>query len=61
MLAPNSPPELVARFLPRHGYAAGIEREAETLATRLIAYLETRSHDTGGSATEHDRLSDRLR
>jgi hypothetical protein len=61
MLAPNSPPELVARFLPRHGYAAGIEREAETLATRLIAYLETRSHDTGRSATEHDRLSDRLR
>ena len=52
---------LFARFLPRHGYAAGIEREAETLATRLIAYLETRSHDTGRSATEHDRLSDRLR
>jgi len=61
-LAPNSSPELVARFLPRHGYQAGIEWEAETLATRLIAYIETRSHEsTSGSATEHDRLSDRLR
>ena len=52
---------LVARFLPRHGYQAGIEQEAETLATRLIAYIETRSHDPGPSATEHDRLTDRLR
>ena len=60
-LAPNSSPELIARFLPRHGYQAGIEREAETLATRLIAYIETRPPDAGGAATEHDRLSDRLR
>ena len=61
-LAPNSSPELVARFLPRHGYQARIEREAETLATRLIAYIDVHSGDSPGhSATEHDRLSDRLR
>jgi len=60
-LAPHSSPDLVARFLPRHGYQAGIEREAETLATRLIAYIETRSHEQDRSATEHDRLTDRLR
>jgi hypothetical protein len=60
-LAPNSSPDLVARFLPRHGYQADIEQEAETLATRLIAYIETRSHEPGRSATEHDRLTDRLR
>lgn len=61
-LAPNSSPELVARFLPRHGYQAGIEREAETLATRLITYIEAHSGESSGrSATEHDRISDRLR
>ena len=61
-LAPHSSPELVARFLPRHGYEARIEREAETLATRLIAYIDAHSGDSPGrSATEHDRLSDRLR
>src|SRR5664279_3334668 len=59
-LAPHSSPDLVARYLPRHGYQASIEREAETLATRLIAHIETRTHD-GRSATEHDRLTDRLR
>ena len=61
-LAPSSSPELVARFLPRHGYQAGIEQEAETLATRLIAYIDAHSGDSAGrSATEHDRISDRLR
>ncbi len=62
ILAPNLSPELVARFLPRHGYEARIEREAETLATRLIAYIDVHSGDSPGrSDTEHDRISDRLR
>jgi hypothetical protein len=60
-LAPHTPPDLVARFLPRHGYQASIEREAETLATQLITYVETRNHGLDRSATEHDRLTDRLR
>ena len=59
-LAPNSSPEMVARFLARQGYEAAIEHEAETLATRLIAHVEARTRSTG-SATELDRLSSRLR
>ena len=59
-LAPNSSPELVARFLPRQGYEAAIEREAETLATRLIAHVLARSGG-GAAATELDRLTSRLR
>lgn len=61
-LAPNLSPELVALYLPRHGYNIEIEREAETLATRLISYVETRSPGLPHrSVTEHDRISDRLR
>ena len=59
-LAPNSPPGLVARFLPRAGYDAAIEREAENLATRLIAYVQARSAGTA-TGTELDRLTTRLR
>lgn len=61
-LTPNTSTALVTRFLPRHGYEQAIEREAETLATRLIAYIEVHSGDSPGrSVTEHDRISDRLR
>lgn len=45
--------------LAREKYDASIEREAETFATRLVAYAQGR--DDGGDATEHDRLRDRLR
>ena len=61
-LAPNLSPEPVALYLPRHGYNIEIERDAETLATRLISYVETRSPGLPhNSVTEHDRISDRLR
>ena len=59
-VAPSSSPELVGRFLPRQGYGADIEREAETLATRLIAYVNARTTDAG-TVTELDRLTSRLR
>ena len=58
-LAPSTSPELVVRYLPRHGYEVAIEHEAETLATRLIAYVQARPAAT--TATELGRLSNRLR
>jgi hypothetical protein len=61
-LVPNLSPDLVTLYLPRHGYNVEIERQAETLATHLITYIETRSRDPlSGAITEHDRISDRLR
>jgi hypothetical protein len=60
MLAPNCPPELVARFIPRDGYDTDDERAAETLATRLIARAQTRNHQRTASG-ELDRLTTRLR
>jgi hypothetical protein len=61
-LVPNLSPDLVALYLPReHGYGVKIEREAETLSTHLITYIETRSREQNGSVTEHDRISNRLR
>ena len=60
MLAPHSPPDLVARFLPRDGYDTDDERAAETLATRLIARAQTRNHQRTANG-ELDRLTTRLR
>ena len=59
-LAPSSSPELVARFLPRQGYDAVREQEAEMFATRLIAYAQGRSKPTS-AGSELNRLSRRLR
>ena len=59
-VAPSSSPALVARFLPRRGYAADIERDAETLATRLIAHVGARSGNAS-RVTELDRLTNGLR
>ena len=59
-LAPHSPPELIARFLPRDGYDTAIERDAEDLATRLIAHAG-RTSPASDSSTESHRLSNRLR
>lgn len=63
VLESNVSPQLVQRFLPRHGYEARIEREAETFATRLIAHIESRTTGSAGAGggTEHDRLCDRIR
>ncbi len=60
MLAPHCPPELLERFLTRDGYDTDDERAAETLATRLIARAQTRSHQRTTSS-ELDRLTTRLR
>ena len=70
-VVPSASSELIDRFLrhrdyliesgalAREKYDESIEREAETFATRLVAYAKGR--DNGGDATEHDRLRDRLR
>ena len=58
-LAPSTPPELAARYLPRQGYEADIEQEAEAFATRLISHVQT--HPALTTATELGRLSNRLR
>ena len=60
LLAPNCPPELVARFVQRDGYDTDDERAAETLATRLITRAQSRSHQRTASG-ELDRLTTRLR
>ena len=59
-LVPDSPPELVARFLPRQGYSDDVEREAEQFATLLITHVHA---ERVGEVepTELDRLSSRLR
>jgi hypothetical protein len=59
-LAPNSSPGVVARFLPRQGYDVIREREAETIATRMIAFVHGRAQTTS-AGTELNRLSSRLR
>ena len=70
-VASSSSDELIDRFLrhrdfliengalARERYDAAIEREAEAFATRLVAHTSTPG--SGGDATEHDRLRDRLR
>ena len=58
-LTANMSPDLVARFLPRHGYQPIIEKEAESLSTLLMAHIYARP--TVETRTERGRISDGLR
>lgn len=58
LVAPNVDPAVARRFLTRHGYADGVEAEAEQFATVLVTQL---SRNAQTDALRRDAVSDRLR
>lgn len=57
MLAPTINPQVAARVLGRHGYAAEAEHDAEVLATMLV----TAADRARGGGPDQDRVSRRVR